>query len=61
LVPKRTSRDRPIPASKLSALVDTEGCADSLRLTSAQVQNACEAEALIETFPNGAILGGDQG
>ncbi|MGF7149893.1 transposase [Sphingomonas zeicaulis] len=47
--------------TKLHALVDADGRPVSLRLTGGQVHDAREAEALIETIPEGATLLGDKG
>lgn len=47
--------------SKIHALVDAEGRPVGLRLTGGQIHDACEAEALIETIPEGATLLGDKG
>jgi len=47
--------------TKLHALVDADGRPVGLRLTGGQVHDACEAEALIETIPEGATLLGDKG
>lgn len=47
--------------TKLHTLVDADGRPVGLRLTGGQVHDACEAEALIETIPEGATLLGDNG
>lgn len=47
--------------TKLHALVDADGRPVRLRLTSGQVHDAREAEALIEAIPEGATLLGDKG
>ncbi len=47
--------------SKIHALVDADGRPVALRLSGGQVDDACEAEALMEATPEGATLLGDKG
>jgi transposase len=47
--------------TKLYALVDADGRPVSLRLPGGNVNDACEAEALIKAVPEGTTLHGDKG
>lgn len=47
--------------SKIHALVDSDGRPVTLRLTSGQVHNSQEAEALLDAMPEGATLLADKG
>lgn len=47
--------------SKIHALVDADGRPVALRLTGGQVHDSQEAEALLDTMPEGATLLADKG